>query len=307
MSAGGLHALRAGRLHSDPEHPTVLRTAFDVAAYTRTAQGRIPVNPALLSSETSEPSEHLDTETRADLAFLWRLERSALSEARAVLAGWTANEARITAFLATWAYERHWFARALRDVLDADAAGPDPATQRGAAGSALERSAPRRPRPSARLSPPARPRLSARLRSVAVERLLPIAAPLLGRIVGEPMTAGQMARLAVQEASLQAAWSALLPRVPERAQEVLGEVIRRRERIIAFFALEAGARISRSRAEELSARAHLGLGWHPLRVVGVADGDEDRALPSIFRTRTDRAALSAARRSLPLTGHPHGL
>lgn len=295
MSAGGLPALRAGRLHSDPEHPTVLRTAFDVAAYTRTAQGRIPVDPALLPSAPSETAEHLDAETRADLAFLWRLERSALSEARAVLAGWTANEARITAFLATWAYERHWFARALRDVLDADAADPDPGAQREAGGSALERSSPRRPRPSARL------------RSVAVERLLPITAPLLGRIVGEPMTAGQMARLAVQEASLQAAWSALLPRVPERAQEVLGEVIRRRERIIAFFALEAGARISRSRAEELSARAHLGLGWHPLRVVGVADGDEDRALPSIFRTRTDRAALSAARRSLPLTGHPHGL
>lgn len=245
-----------GRLHSDPADPQVLLTVFDVAAYTRQARGRIRIDPAAL--------EPLDERLRADLSFLWRLEAAGLSEMRAVLSSWTANEARVTAFLATWAYERYWFARAVRDVLAADG-GP--------------------------LPEPTRRPLSSRLTGMYVSRLLPIVAPVWTSAVGETATAGHMARLAVQEASLRAAYRALLPRLRGETRRVVEEVVERRAEIIRFFRLEATARIRRSGAEAAAARMHLGGNWRPLRMVGVADADEVRAMASIFDTADARREL----------------
>src|SRR5690625_6222002 len=56
-----------------------------------------------------------------------------------MLATWTGNEARVTAFLATWLVERYWLASALRDLLPTDPADADdpphrPAGVRGPAG-----------------------------------------------------------------------------------------------------------------------------------------------------------------------------
>ncbi len=248
-----------GRVHSDPADPQVLLTAFDVAAYTRQARGRIRIDPAAL--------EPLDERLRADLSFLWRLDSAGLSEMRAVLSSWTANEARVTAFLATWAYERYWFARAVRDVLVADG---DP------------------------LPEPTRRPLSSRLKGMYVSRLLPIVAPVWTSAVGETATAGHMARLAVQEASLRAAYRALLPRLQGEARRGVEEIVERREEIIRFFRLEASARIRRSGAEAAAARVHLGGTWRPLRVVGVADADEIRAMASIFDTVDARCELLEA-------------
>lgn len=245
-----------GRLYSDATDPRVLLTAFDVAAYTQQARGRIEVDASAV--------EPLDERTRADLSYLWRLDAAGLSEMRAVLSSWTANEARVTAFLATWAYERYWFARGIRDVLAADG-GP--------------------------LPEPARRPLSSHLKSIYVSRLLPIVSPVWTTAIGETATAGHMARLAVQEASLRAAYRALLPRLSGEARRLLEEVVERREEIIRFFRLEAGARIRRSAAEAAAARVHLGGTWRPLRVVGVADADEVRAMTSIFDTAETRREL----------------
>lgn len=247
-----------GRLFSNSAHPTVLRTSFDVKAYTQRVRGHLEV-----------PTEGvaLDPDAARDLAYLWRLENAAISETRAVLASWTANEARITAFMATWAVERHWMARAIREVLEA--AGRDMG-------------------PRAPLSP------LAAARGVYVERALPIVAPLLGCVVKETVTAGHMARLAVQEGALRVAGLALLPRLHGAAAEAVAEVTRRREDIVAFYRAEALARTERSRAEALSARLQLGRPWAPLRVVGVPDPDEAAVLASIF-------AHDCARRDLALS------
>lgn len=247
-----------GRLFSAADHPTVLVTDFDVPGYLAQARGRIVVDAASLD---------LSAETARDLGFLWRLENSALAETRAMLASWTANEARITAFVTAWGYERYWLARALRDLLDS---------------SGLDRSAPRVRS------------LSTRLRGVWVERGLPIVAPVLGGAVKEPITAGHMARLALQEGALQVAERALLPRLTGEASRVLTEVVDRRDEIVRFFRTEAAARITRSRREAVLARAHLGWPWAPLRVVGVPDPEETAALASLFSDGADRRALTAS-------------
>jgi ZIP family zinc transporter len=57
--------------------------------------------------------------------------------------------------------------------------------------------------------------------------------------------------------------------------------VSRRETFVDFYQREASARIARSRRERISARLAL-VGWEPLRVVGVPDPDEARALGNIF-------------------------
>lgn len=247
-----------GRLFSDADHPTVLVTDFDVPGYLEQARGRIAVDRDRID---------LPAEAARDLGFLWRLENSALAETRALLASWTANEARITAFVTAWGYERYWLAKALRDVLDAGAATGSPTPSRA---------------------------LSTRLRGIWVERALPIVAPVVGGLVREPVTAGHMARLAVQEGALQVAEAALLPRLEGEARRVLAEVVDRRAEIVRFFRTEATARITRSRREAVLARIHLGRPWAPLRVVGVPEPDESTVLASLFAEGSDRRALTAS-------------
>ncbi|MCM1013339.1 MULTISPECIES: hypothetical protein [unclassified Brevibacterium] len=244
-----------GRLFSDAAHPTVLVTDFDVPGYLAAARGRITVD-----------AEHLDlpAEAARDLGFLWRLENSALAETRAMLASWTANEARITAFVTAWGYERYWLARALREILDAGDAHRSPRAPRS---------------------------LSSTLRGAWVERALPIVAPVLGGAVKEPITAGHMARLALQEGALQTAERALLPRLTGEAARVLAEVVDRRDEIVRFFRTEAIARITRSRSEALTARLHVAKPWAPLRIVGVPDPDEAVALSSLFTGSVARQEL----------------
>ena len=273
MTASAPHppGYRDGYLYSDPHRELVLRTSFDVEAYTRSAHGRITVpNSGIAIGER----------TRRDLNYLWRVETGALSEMRTVLASWTGNEARITAFLATWAYERYWFGRALGDVL-------------AAAGEA--------PTPRANLA------LTVRLRNLYVESIAPIGAPVVAIVLGEQMTAGQMARMAIHERALSLAYRQLAERVAQGpVGDVLAEIANRRTRIVEFFELEASARIRRSRTERVSAAWHLGRHWSPLRVVGIADADEARAIRSIFRSPQARAELSESDRPLSamLPGRP---
>lgn len=263
-----------GRLFSDAEHPIVLRTEFDVPGYLAQARGRIAVD-----------SEHIEISGDAarDLGFLWRLESSALAETRALLASWTSNEARITAFVTGWGYERYWLARALRDILESSPT-PEAASATTSADSAPSHT------PEA-TSENSRSGLPSRLRGIWVERGLPILAPVIGGVVKEPLTAGHMARLAIQEATLRAAERAVSSRLHGEAARVLTEIIDRREEIIAFFRSEAVARIRRSRIEAVTARAHLMRPWAPLRIVGVAEPDEARALTSIFADAADRRRL----------------
>lgn len=244
------------------------RTGFDVAAYTREAQGRISVDAERI---TREHPDGLDARTRADLAFCRRLDAGALSELRALLASATGREARITAFCATWAYERHWFARAQADLLASGGAGHTPV-------------------PAARLRD--------RARALHVEHTLPILAPLRSGLRPDPTTAGQMARLALQEAGLRRAQLTLHERLRGHARTVLAEIIDRRERLITFFTEEARVRSSHSAGEAAAVRRVLRHPASALRIAGVADPDERRALTSLHLGSRPAAVPGQASRGL---------
>ena len=249
---------RNGRLHFEPKYK-VLTTDCDVEAYTKEARGRIAVDADAVE---------LDGEARADLHFLWRMEAAALGDMRAMLASWTGNEARITAFLATWAYERYWNARAARDLLEA-VGEPTPEL-------------------------PPLEGLRPKLRHAYVENLLPIVAPVIGLVVREPATAGHMARMAVHEGALQVGYQALLPRLDGAARDVVAEIIDRRRTFIDFFRQEAVARIGRSSAERWSARVSLAWPWSSLRPDAVFHPDEGPRLRSLLREQRSRSALATS-------------
>lgn len=259
-TVGAVSSSRAGHLHFRPGDPPVLRTSFDVAAYVRDEQGEIAVDTAQIGP--------LPPEVRRDLGLLARLEGGALSEARALLASSTSREARITAFLAIWLVERHWSARALSQLVTASGT----------------------PRRRAERSGCLTDRLGARLRGVSVERLLPIVSPVWTTLVGEPVAAGQMTRLALQETALLSASESLLPRLTGESHRVLTEVSARRRRQLEFFAAEARARLRRSARERRIARAML-RGHRVLRTVGVPDPDEAACVADLFRRPADRARL----------------
>ncbi|KAA9395738.1 hypothetical protein FCK90_01705 [Kocuria coralli] len=262
------------RLFSDGTISPVLRTDFDVSAYTHDVAGPIPID-----TESLRATARNDAETAAlhrNLTYLHRVEAAALTETRTMYSSWTANEARITAFIASWLWERFWWARGLREIRDA------------------------LPAPSPPVSPERRtgplPALRAGIRRTYAKRALPIAGPGWTAAFGERVTAGHMARMALQEASLQAALRILRPRLqglPE-AQRVVGEIMDRRERSLDFFRQEAIARISRSRAEALTARLVVAVGGDPLRPAGRRIPGEQSARADLFQAPADRAVLSEA-------------
>lgn len=254
----------AGHLHFDSAVTPVLRTDVDVDAYVRRGSSRLEVDTARLADETPlAPPQSLA------LGMLQRLESSALAESRAMLSTSTGNEARITAFLATWMVDRFWQSRALRDVLTGDD-------------------------PTDRPVPRSAPRPAHVLRRIHVDRLQPLLSPLWTGLGGEAVPAGHMARMAIQEASLQAGLRALAPQLDGEAQRVLERVAERHQASVDFFTAEAIARVTRSRREAALARWMLSLG-SPLEGGGVPDPDLASALHVLGASASDRAALLHAR------------
>lgn len=245
-------------LHLDETIDRVVVTDFDVEAYTRKDHGRLPVDAERLAADAPIPA-HLLTA----LAALQRLEATALAESRAMLATWTGNEARVTAFLATWLVERYWISRALRDL---------------------------QPTPPS----PARMSARARLRRIQVDRVQPVLAPLWSAVAGESVTAGHMARMAIQEATLQVGLEALSPQLHGEARRVVDWAAQRHQDPVRFFRAEATARLTRSRREARTARVVLTL-TSPLDGGGVPDDGLAPALAVIGADPRHRAALHRAR------------
>jgi hypothetical protein len=93
---------------------------FDVRAYARTAVGNLREGLTLEAYATAP----LSADTLRTLAFLQSVERATMQHLRNVLVTPTHKDARITAFLTTWAFEKYWIADALTAVLSAHSAVP---------------------------------------------------------------------------------------------------------------------------------------------------------------------------------------
>jgi hypothetical protein len=88
---------------------------FDVREFARTAQGSLrgDLDLAAFASAPLEP------EVVRVLAVTGTLEGATMSHLRNVLVTPTHKDARVTAFLVTWAYEKFWIADALRAIVQA--------------------------------------------------------------------------------------------------------------------------------------------------------------------------------------------
>ena len=99
--------------------------AFDLAEYTRTAAGTHRTALALEDYDAAP----LTAETLRSLAYLRNVERATMSHLRGLLITPTHKDARATAFLTTWAYEKYWIADALDGIIawhEANGAPPQP-------------------------------------------------------------------------------------------------------------------------------------------------------------------------------------
>jgi hypothetical protein len=96
----------------------VQRTRFDVREFARTARGNHR-EELQLSEFTAAP---LSPESVRMVRYLGRLESATMEHLRNLLVTATHKDARVTAFLVTWAFEKFWIADALDAVLEANGA-----------------------------------------------------------------------------------------------------------------------------------------------------------------------------------------
>jgi len=92
------------------------RTRFDVREFARTARGN--------HRESLQLAEYASTPLSPDslrmVRYLGRLESATMEHLRNLLVTATHKDARVTAFLVTWAFEKFWIADALDAVLEAN-------------------------------------------------------------------------------------------------------------------------------------------------------------------------------------------
>lgn len=88
---------------------------FDVREYARTVVGNHRATLDLDAYQTAPLSDA----TLRSLSFLQVAERATMTQLRSVLVTATHKDARITAFLTSWAFEKYWIADALEQILAA--------------------------------------------------------------------------------------------------------------------------------------------------------------------------------------------
>lgn len=218
--------------HSDPSSATLASAtaestapddSFDIREFARTARGshrdeldlsgigRLPVEAVRL------------------VRTLRDLERATMHRMRNVLVTATHKDARVTAFLTTWAFEKFWLADALDAVLDA--AGEE--------------------RPSTGFTTPPR-----RTRSERVERRGPIARALAANLAGPALVDAHITTQLVDEWIGQTAYRKL-GELAAALGSVVELVLEVKARHIRFFAEEAQRRLGASERGRRLTRTEL--------------------------------------------------
>jgi hypothetical protein len=210
-------------------------TGFGVREFARTARGSHRAELDLGAYE----ADPLPEGTVEVVGLLARLERGALAHLRSVLVTPTHNDARFTAFLVTWAYEKFWVADALELVFAAHP-GHTAASGRGV------------------------PRLR-RVRHAVAERVEPITESVVANLIGDDVVAVHAAAGAIDEWLSAAAYERLAGQSahPEFTR-TLGRLAEVKQRHCAFFSGEARDRLAASAKAGRLARRRLGRTVWPL-------------------------------------------
>jgi hypothetical protein len=112
---------------------TVPAAEFDVREFARTATGTYRGELDLTAFELA-PLSH---DTLRTLAYLRDVERATMTRLRSMLITATHKDARVTAFLVSWAYEKYWIADALSAVVGEEFAATQTDTRESTVREAL--------------------------------------------------------------------------------------------------------------------------------------------------------------------------
>ncbi len=236
---------------------------FDVRDYARTAAGSHRDDMTLSAYRTAPLSE----ETLRVVRYLQIVERATMTHLRSVLVTATHKDARITAFLTTWAFEKYWIADALEQILLAHQ--PE--------GSEPDRSPFRTP----------------------VERT--IRESIVANIIGTPMIAVHMTLGTVDEWLTQAAYGRLLALDPNAEFErTVTTFLGIKQRQLSFFEAQARFRLTESaKAQKLTRKRLAATPW-PIGAKAEPDSETRHFFDRLFGTAPDDVeALDARIDTLP--------
>jgi hypothetical protein len=224
---------------------------FDVRAYARSAVGNLRDGLDLSAYEAAP----LSAETLRTIAFLQAVERSTLQHLRVVLVTPTHKDARITAFLTTWAYEKYWVADALSAILSAHDAVP---------------------------VAPQRPAIVRFFREVA-ERVAPIRESLVANQIGVDVIATHMATGAIDGWLTQAAYRRIAELEPhDELSKTMDTILGIKARHLTFFEPQSDYRLGASPRAQKLGRSRLSRTVWPIGADELAPTDRSFFFARLF-------------------------
>lgn len=241
------------RDQSDGPHEAVPAQGFSVREYARTAVGS--------HRGTMDLSPFADNPLRPDtlraLRYLAVVESGTMGHLRNVLVTATHKDARVTAFLGTWAFEKFWIADALAQVVDAH--------------------------PLIELPVPARPSRVGSFFGELRERARPITGSIRANRLGEAMIAVHMTVGTIDEWVTQAAFG----RVAEQSGSpaltgILDALVAVKARQLEFFEAQARDRLASHEATRAVVARQLRSARWPVGAEAAAASETEFFYSSLF-------------------------
>jgi hypothetical protein len=236
---------------------------FDVREFARSAQGsfRAELDLAAINAQS------VGADALRLLRMLRDLERSTMQRMRNLLVTATHKDARVTAFLTTWAYEKFWIADALDAVLEA---GDNDHAAATATGSTRHTAAER------------------------AERRGPVRRAIAANFAGPQIVAAHVTTGLVDEWITQAAYRRL-GELAGGLHAVVGRIVAIKDRHIRFLAEEAQRRLAASpRASKLTRTEIKRSAW-PIGAVDRAADDRTFFETVVFGTPAGAAEAARIR------------
>jgi hypothetical protein len=224
---------------------------FDVREYARTAHGSLRHDLDV----TSIAAAPLPADVLGVLGVLAVLEAATMPHLRNVLVTHTHKDARVTAFLVTWAFEKYWIADALRAIVDAGS-GASSAGAGGGLGAAPGLDAAQRAGDPGRFRWRTGTRSGSRVRG-------PVRRAVAGFTQGWDVVGAHLAVGLVDDLVLGAVYDRVLVGTPHAAlHAALGQITAVKARHTRFFDEEVRRRLSASdRATRLARRELRRMPW----------------------------------------------